>query len=29
MGSINERIPRMSVLDGWSIEGCIEGVTGW
>jgi glycogen phosphorylase len=22
-------IPNLSVLDGWWIEGCIEGVTGW
>ena len=22
-------IPNFSVLDGWWIEGCIEGVTGW
>ncbi len=22
-------VPSMSVLDGWWIEGCIEGVTGW
>jgi glycogen phosphorylase len=22
-------IPSFSVLDGWWIEGCIEGVTGW
>lgn len=22
-------VPNMSVLDGWWIEGCIEGVTGW
>jgi starch phosphorylase len=22
-------IPSLSVLDGWWIEGCIEGVTGW
>ena len=22
-------IPNLSVLDGWWLEGCIEGVTGW
>jgi starch phosphorylase len=22
-------IPSLSVLDGWWLEGCIEGVTGW
>ncbi len=22
-------VPSMSILDGWWIEGCIEGVTGW
>ena len=22
-------MPSLSVLDGWWIEGCIEGVTGW
>jgi starch phosphorylase len=22
-------VPSMSVLDGWWVEGCIEGVTGW
>ena len=22
-------VPSFSVLDGWWIEGCIEGVTGW
>ncbi len=22
-------VPQLSVLDGWWIEGCIEGVTGW
>jgi len=22
-------VPQFSVLDGWWIEGCIEGVTGW
>jgi starch phosphorylase len=22
-------VPSLSVLDGWWIEGCIEGATGW
>jgi starch phosphorylase len=22
-------IPSLSILDGWWIEGCIEGLTGW
>jgi len=22
-------VPNFSVLDGWWIEGCIEGITGW
>jgi glucan phosphorylase len=22
-------VPSLSVPDGWWIEGCIEGVTGW
>ncbi len=22
-------IPNLSVLDGWWVEGCIEGITGW
>src|SRR5258707_10460885 len=22
-------VPSLSVLDGWWIEGCIEGTTGW
>jgi starch phosphorylase len=22
-------VPSLSVLDGWWIEGCIEGLTGW
>lgn len=22
-------IPNLSVLDGWWVEGCLEGVTGW
>jgi starch phosphorylase len=27
-GALNG-VPSLSVLDGWWIEGCIEGVTGW
>ncbi len=22
-------VPSLSVLDGWRIEGCIGGITGW
>ena len=22
-------VPSLSILDGWWIEGCMEGVTGW
>ena len=22
-------VPSLSILDGWGVEGCIEGVTGW
>ncbi len=22
-------VPNLSVLDGWWIEGCVEGITGW
>jgi starch phosphorylase len=22
-------VPQLSVLDGWWVEGCEEGVTGW
>jgi starch phosphorylase len=22
-------VPSLSVLDGWWLEGCIDGVTGW
>ena len=22
-------VPQLSVMDGWWVEGCIEGVTGW
>jgi starch phosphorylase len=26
--ALNE-VPSLSILDGWWIEGCLEGVTGW
>jgi len=29
MKSALNGVPSLSVLDGWWIEGCIEGVTGW
>jgi starch phosphorylase len=29
MKSAHNGVPQLSVLDGWWIEGCIEGVTGW
>jgi starch phosphorylase len=22
-------VPSLSILDGWWIEGCLEGITGW
>ena len=22
-------VPSLSILDGWWVEGCIDGVTGW
>jgi starch phosphorylase len=22
-------VPSLSILDGWWIEGCLEGMTGW
>ena len=22
-------VPSLSILDGWWIEGCVDGVTGW
>jgi starch phosphorylase len=22
-------VPSLSVMDGWWVEGCVEGVTGW
>lgn len=27
--AITNGVPNLSVMDGWWIEGCIEGVTGW
>lgn len=29
MKSALNGVPSLSVLDGWWLEGCIEGVTGW
>ena len=29
MKSAFNGVPSLSVLDGWWLEGCIEGVTGW
>ena len=29
MKAASNGVPSLSVLDGWWIEGCIEGVTGW
>ena len=29
MKAVVNGVPSLSVLDGWWIEGCIEGVTGW
>ncbi|MCJ7631895.1 alpha-glucan family phosphorylase, partial [Candidatus Bathyarchaeota archaeon] len=29
MKAAHNGIPSFSVLDGWWIEGCIEGITGW
>lgn len=29
MKSALNGVPSLSVLDGWWIEGCVEGVTGW
>jgi glycogen phosphorylase len=29
MKSALNGVPSLSVLDGWWIEGCIEGITGW
>ena len=29
MKAVHNAVPNFSVLDGWWIEGCVEGVTGW
>jgi starch phosphorylase len=29
MKAAHNAVPNFSVLDGWWIEGCVEGVTGW
>jgi starch phosphorylase len=29
MKAATNGVPSLSILDGWWIEGCIEGVTGW
>lgn len=29
MKAAHNGIPSFSILDGWWIEGCIEGITGW
>jgi len=29
MKSVVNGVPSLSILDGWWIEGCVEGVTGW
>lgn len=29
MKTAHNGVPSLSVLDGWWIEGCIEGITGW
>jgi starch phosphorylase len=29
MKAAHNGVPSLSVLDGWWLEGCIEGVTGW
>lgn len=29
MKAAHNGVPNLSILDGWWIEGCIEGVTGW
>jgi starch phosphorylase len=29
MKAAHNGVPQLSVLDGWWVEGCIEGVTGW
>jgi starch phosphorylase len=29
MKAAHNGVPMLSILDGWWVEGCIEGVTGW
>ena len=29
MKAAHNGVPSVSILDGWWIEGCIEGLTGW
>jgi starch phosphorylase len=29
MKAAHNGVPNFSILDGWWIEGCIEGITGW
>lgn len=29
MKAAHNGVPSLSILDGWWLEGCIEGVTGW
>jgi starch phosphorylase len=29
MKAAHNGVPSLSVLDGWWVDGCIEGVTGW
>ncbi len=29
MKAAHNGVPSLSILDGWWVEGCVEGVTGW
>jgi starch phosphorylase len=29
MKAAHNGVPSLSILDGWWVEGCIEGITGW
>jgi starch phosphorylase len=29
MKAVLNGVPNLSILDGWWVEGCIEGITGW
>jgi starch phosphorylase len=29
MKAAHNGVPSLSILDGWWIEGCMEGLTGW